>query len=122
MRTDYQKKHTDDIIHKFAVSLGLNEELLRQMFISKSESSDINAFGQFDKLMQSIDKAKAKEYFESTEGPMPMHRVMIKADRLVRDFILDGGFEVTETKQAQHFAYHEPDVNYGVMKVAEKGE
>lgn len=120
--TDYQKKHTDDIIHKFAESLGLNEELLRQMFISKSESSDINAFGQFDKLMQSIDKAKAKEYFESTEGPMPMHRVMIKADRLVRDFILDGGFEVTETKRAQQFAYHEPDVNYGVMKVAEKGE
>lgn len=57
--------------------------------------SNINEFGRFDSLMQTVDKSVAKKYFEQIEGKtIPMPRVSIKVDALLRKFILSDGFEV----------------------------
>lgn len=61
----------------------------------KLTASNINEFGRFDELKKTIDKTKAKEYLERKEGVklIPL-KVNIKMDKLLREFILNGGFEL----------------------------
>ena len=57
--------------------------------------ANLNEYGRFDDLKASIDKQKAKAYFEKQEGQEILpNRINIKSDRLLRDFILQGGFEL----------------------------
>ena len=49
----------------------------------------------FDELKKSVDKAKAKAYFEKKEGvKLIPPKVNQKVDSLLREFIVTGGFEV----------------------------
>ena len=58
-------------------------------------SSNINEFGRYDDLKKTVDKAKAKAYFEKVEGTRIIPpKVNVKVDNLLRDFILNGGFEI----------------------------
>ena len=93
--TDYQTRAKDDQIHRFAEAIGVNEEKLRYIMGLHVTDANINEFGRFDALMQTVDKSVAKKYFEQLEGKtIPMPRVAIKVDALLRKFILSGGFEV----------------------------
>ena len=56
---------------------------------------NINEFGCFDKLIASVDKAKAKEYFEKSEGATVSDFVASsKTSKLLREFLLKGGSEI----------------------------
>ena len=56
---------------------------------------NINEFGRLDELSRTIDKAKAKAFFEAKEGvKLIPPKVNMKMDRLLRLFIISGGFEV----------------------------
>ena len=93
--TEYQFNAKNDQIHRFADALGINEEKLRNMMDLKLTESDINEFGRLDELKNTIDKAKAKQYFENKEGiKLNPPKVNIKIDKLVREFILNDGFEI----------------------------
>ena len=86
---EYLENAKNDEIHKMAVSLGLDESLLRDMMTLKLDKLTLNEFGRFDRLKATVDKATAKTYFESVEGKkIPMPKVNIKVDNLLRDFIL----------------------------------
>jgi type I restriction enzyme R subunit len=62
---------------------------------SKITEANINEYGRFDDLKETIDKDKAKKYFEEIEGkPIPQFRVNIKAQNMLRHFITNGGLEV----------------------------
>jgi type I restriction enzyme, R subunit len=57
--------------------------------------ANLNEYGRFDDLRETIDQQKAKAYFEGLEGTtLPMYRVNIKASNLLRDFLLRGGIEL----------------------------
>lgn len=93
--TEYQHRAKDDQIHRFSLVLGLNEGLLREMMGMRLTERDINIFGRFDKLKKSVDRIKAKNYFENLEGgKVSPPQVSIKTDKILRQFILLGGFEV----------------------------
>jgi type I restriction enzyme R subunit len=93
--TEYQCRAKDDQIHRFAVVLGLDEQQLRSMMGLHLTESNINEFGRLDELKKSVDKAKARTYFEKAEGTTVLpHKVNIKVDGLIRKFILSGGFDV----------------------------
>ena len=48
-----------------------------------------------DDLKSTVDKNKAKEYFEENEGKtIPAFRVNIKFHDLLQEFIVSGGFEI----------------------------
>ena len=50
---------------------------------------------RYDKLKKTVDKTKAKEYFEKIEGTKIIPpKVHVKVDNLLREFILGGGFEI----------------------------
>ena len=57
---------------------------------------DINAFGRYDKLVEQVNIDVAKEYFEKAEKTeIPKRKVRSKLDKLLREFILSGGFEIS---------------------------
>lgn len=93
--TDYQFKAKNDQIHQFAVMLGLDEETLRNMMDLKLTESTINEFGRLDVLKATKDKDKVKAYFQNKEGiEISKARANIKADKLIREFILKGGIDI----------------------------
>lgn len=93
--TDYQFKAKNDQIHRFAETIGVDEEKLRSMMELKLTEANINEFGRLDELKKNVDKAKAKEYFENKEGAkLNPPKVNIRTDKLIREFILKGGFEI----------------------------
>ena len=93
--TEYQCRAKNDQIHRFAVVFGLDEEKLRNMMGLGLTKTNINEFGRLDELKKSVDKAKAKAYFEKKEDvKLIPPKVNQKTDSLLREFIVTGGFEV----------------------------
>ena len=92
---EYMARAKDDQIYRVAVVLGLDEGKLRNLMALKVTEANINEFGRFDALKSTVDKTKAKEYFEKIEGVKIIPpKVPMKVDKLLRDFILNGGFEI----------------------------
>ena len=61
----------------------------------KLNTTNINEFGRYDDLKKTVDKVKAKAYFEKLEGVKIIPpKVNVKVDNLLREFILSGGFEI----------------------------
>lgn len=93
--TEYLSKAKDDQIHRVAVALGVDEVKLRTIMSLRLNSTNINEFGRYDDLKKTVNKAKAKEYFEKIEGTKIIPpKVNVKVDNLLREFILSGGFEI----------------------------
>jgi len=93
--TEYSCRDKNDQIHKLASNLGLDESKLREMMNLHLNESNLNEFERYDKLKATVDKSKAKAYFEAKEGvKLSPPKVSMKTDKLLREFILNGGFEV----------------------------
>lgn len=93
--TEYMSTAKDNQIHRLAVLLGLDEGKLRAMMEVRITDANINEFGRFDALKATADKKKAKEYFEAVEGGSIIPpKIPVKIDKLLREFILRGGFDV----------------------------
>ncbi|MDD6490452.1 MAG: HsdR family type I site-specific deoxyribonuclease [Clostridia bacterium] len=91
----YQADAHNDRVHRFAMAIGVNEQQLREFMNKNVTSENINEFGLFDKLKATVDKNVAKEYFERVDGqPVKMFRVPVKVDKILRQFILSGGFDI----------------------------
>lgn len=93
--TEYQENAQNDQIRKFANAIGIDESKLRAFMNLHLSEENINEFGRFDELKESIDRNKAKEYFEKLESTIvPLRKVQIKIDSTLRRFVLEGGFDV----------------------------
>ena len=94
--TAYQMRAKNARIAKVSEVFGLDQNLLRELMKSQVTDANVNEFGRFDRLTSSIDKAKAKAYFEKIEGAtVSAFDTSIKPSKLLRDFVLNGGFELT---------------------------
>lgn len=95
--TEYQYKAKNDQIHSFAVAFGLDKDLLKNMMQLNLTEANIDEFGRFDKLKQSVDKAAAKAFLEKIDGKAIIPpKVNMKVDKILRKFILTGGFDPDE--------------------------
>ncbi|MBQ9725603.1 MAG: type I restriction endonuclease subunit R, partial [Neisseriaceae bacterium] len=84
----------NDAIAKIATALGVDESKLREMVNLYLNEDNINEYGRFDELRKTINKPLAKEYFEKQEGTtLSQKDANLKAAKLLREFILRGGFE-----------------------------
>lgn len=92
---EYLSKARNDQIHRISVAIGVDENMLRNVMGLKLNENNLNEFGRYDELKKTVDKAKAKEYFEKVEGTKIIPpKVNVKVDRLLRDFIINGGYEI----------------------------
>lgn len=93
--TEYQENAKNDRIHKFATAIGADETMLRTFLNLHVIEDNINEFGRFDDLKASVDRNRAKAYFEAAEGlEVPLRKVQMKIDTILRRFILTGEFDV----------------------------
>ncbi len=93
--TEYQFNAKNQEIYNISQILGLNEDKLRDMMNTSISESNINEYGRFDELKGSVDKAKAKVFFEKQEGiKIPPFKVNIRVHNLLKEFIISGGFEI----------------------------
>lgn len=93
--SDYLFRKHDARIHVLASVFGLDEKMLHSMMNLHLTTQNINEFGRYDALKNTIDKQKAKLYFESLEGKRLIPpKVSVKADNLLREFIISGGFDI----------------------------
>ncbi len=95
--TECQTQAKMEQFHRISSALGLDEKLLVEIMKGKVSEQNLDEFGRFQKLMKSIDKAKAKAYFERILGKeIKSFEVNIKANKLLRVFILSGGMDIEE--------------------------
>ena len=93
--TEYQYRAKNNQVHQFAAALGLDEEKLRNMINLKLTEENINEFGRLDELKKTVDKEKAKAFFEEREKTKLIPpKVNMKTDRMLRTFIITGGIEI----------------------------
>lgn len=92
---EYQSKAKDDQIRRFSFILGLDEEKLRNMMSLNLSEANINEFGRFNELKETIDKGKARAFFEKLEGvKLTPPKVNIKIGKFLKEFILTGGYDI----------------------------
>jgi len=91
----YQQNAKNKEIIGLVKNFALDEIKLRDMLDSVLTETNIYDFNRFDELKNTVDKNKAKEFFERIEGTtLPMFKVNIKIHNLLRDFLLSGGFDI----------------------------
>lgn len=89
--SEYKKRVKDSQIHSFAVAFGINEDDLASLMNLTSSVDDINQYGRFDKLKDTVDRVKAKKYIEEQTGEKVLGRKLaVKIDEVLRRFILKG--------------------------------
>lgn len=96
--TEYQYRAKNDQIHHLTDTFGLDQEKLENMMSLKLTETNINEFGRFDELKNTVDKVKAKAFFERKEqSKLNLPKVNIRTDKLLREFILTGGFDIEQS-------------------------
>ena len=93
--TEYLTNAKNDEIHKISKAFGLDEQKLRNIMNSSVTENNIDEFGRFEDLLNGLDLDKAKLFFELHERKsIPKFKINSKASKLIRKFILSGGFDI----------------------------
>lgn len=93
--TEYEFNAKNDQIKKISTIFGLDESKLRSLMSTGLTEVNINEYGRFDELKSTVDKDKAKAYFEKLEGTtIPAFKVNIRVHNLLQKFIIEDGFDI----------------------------
>ncbi len=92
---EYMENAKNDQIHRCAIAFGLDEDMLRRMMSIRIDEANIDEFGRFTAMKDTVDISKASDYFEKKNGrKLPIPMVKIKLDKLLREFIISGGYDI----------------------------
>ncbi len=93
--TDYMTTEKDQRINRLVEVLDLDKDLLKSMLDQQITEQNFDEFGRFSRLEQSVDREKAKAYFEQKTGQIlsPID-VMYEIHNLLKNFILLNGIDV----------------------------
>lgn len=95
--TEYQFRAKNEQVLQLVNALGINIKKLENLMSIGVTEANINEYGRFDDLKRTIDRDKAKSFFETKEGArIPPFRLSIKIEKLLKDFVLRGGFDIKE--------------------------
>lgn len=73
-------------------TLGLDKGKLTALMVDKVNEKNINNFGRFDALKETVDKAKAKAYFEKQDAvAIPPFKLNMRIDKFLKQFIFEQG-------------------------------
>ncbi|MFA0482627.1 type I restriction endonuclease subunit R, EcoR124 family [Vibrio sp. 10N.222.55.B11] len=85
---DYQNQKEQLRIAAIVEALGLDRDLLLQLMGGNVNEQSINRFGRFDTLKSTVDRSKAKVYFERLEGAtIPPFKLNMRIDKYLQEFI-----------------------------------
>jgi type I restriction enzyme R subunit len=88
---EYQLRELHKQIMILAEATGLNFSQLTHIMGRDVTEQNINEYNQFENLKLTLDGVKTRAFLEKIEGTtIPPRMVRPKADKMLRDFILDG--------------------------------
>ena len=88
---EYQLRELHKQIMVLAEATGLNASQLMHIMNRDVTEQNINEYNQFENLKLTLDGVKTRLFLEKVEGTsIPSRMVRPKADKILRDFILDG--------------------------------
>lgn len=91
---DFRAKGKDAQVTAIVDALGVDETKLRDL-MAHVDPLNIDQFGRFTALKDTVDKREAKEFFTQREGkPFSPLEVSMKIDELLREFVLSGGCDI----------------------------
>ncbi len=118
--TEYQHNEKEDVITNICISLGVDESKLRDMLSRNLTEQTLDDFGRFTQLKATVDKQKAKAYFEGIQNKelslLEVNKCKVK---FLKEFILEGKLPV-ETKK--EFMYPSIDSTTTELYAAEDGD
>lgn len=92
--TELHVKYNNDYIHKISNGFGVNEEKFRKLILAGATDKNINVYGRYDDLMDTIDINKAKEYLDKRDKKeYTLREVRMKVDEELTQIILNGGVD-----------------------------
>lgn len=82
-------------IIKLCNGFGFNRDLVTKIMSYHLKEENLNRYGRFDHIMDTIDYDRAKSKLEEMEGvSVPPFKVHQKASKILKSFILNGGFSI----------------------------
>jgi len=86
---DYKDNAENAQLNAVVNALGLDKTKLIALIADQVNEKNLNNFGRFDALKETVDKGKAKAYFEKQEGAaIPPFKINMRIDKLLKQFIL----------------------------------
>ena len=93
--TQYATKAENDQIRKLAQSFDLDENKLRNMMTLPVSAKNLNEYGRFDDLLNSVNYDIARKSLEEIYGrTIEIWEAHVEVQKILRDFILQGGFDL----------------------------
>lgn len=87
---EYQLRELHKQIMVLAEATGVNTSQLEHIMNRNVTEQTLNEFSQFDNLKLTLNQAKTRDFISKVEAvEIPARMVMPKADKLLREFILD---------------------------------
>lgn len=85
---DYKDNAENARLNTVVNALGLDKNLLMALMADNVNEKNLNNFGRFDALKETVDKAKAKAYFEKQDGAaIPPFKLNMRIDKFLKQFI-----------------------------------
>ena len=92
--TELHVKYNNDYIHKISLRFRINEEKFRNLILSGATNENMNVFGRYDDLINTIDINKTKIYLENRDNKKyTLREAKIQADNKLAQIILNGGVD-----------------------------
>lgn len=93
--TQYATNAENDQIRKLAQAFDLDENKLRNMMTLPISAKNLNEYGRFDDLLNSVNYDIARKSLEEIYGrTIEVWEAHIEVQKILRDFILQGGFDL----------------------------
>lgn len=93
--TEYQLKNKANQIGRINEALGVDKEMLQKILLAHVTEDNLDEYSRFTNLQKTIDRDKAKQYFEKITGKkIPPFKVARDASLLLREFVLKGGIDI----------------------------
>ncbi len=91
--TEYQYKAKNDEIHEFSINFGLDEDMLRDLKTLRLTEKNINEYGRFDKLKETVDKERAALFITKIQDGKKLSkgRINMIIDKMIREFLIGDG-------------------------------
>lgn len=97
---EYETKEKNSQIDEICTTLGCNREKLLDLINDNTTEENLNEFGRFNELLNTVDMQKAMQYFEAMKKSVTKFFLKRNVSELLRKFILSGGMDIKSMKES----------------------
>lgn len=88
--TDYMQQNQEAAVNELVENLGIDRDILQEIINRHPTQRDLNQFGQFDRLTNSVDLGRARDYFLRMRGEdLTGFPLRMEIGDYLEDFILN---------------------------------